>query len=335
MVDDSSELVHSSGDQVLSLLLGIDGMVSEFVENFPGKFSSESSLAWLDEWFRNRAEAFFNDSANGDTLESKQVDNLLADLLRHEASVVRKPVRLLSLQPHYFRGFRDLAEPINFVGDLVVVDGRNSSGKTSLAEAIEWLLTGELLRRGMQQYGNARELENCISNQLKPADEEIWVEAELVSDADEHFKLKRVLKTDYGATQTSIPESTLSLNGKELSLPEEAELLGSLFAGVPPLLMQHSLRLFVHSTPAERRSYFERLLQLDELTYLIEKAVVGNARLADFPSSSGSIAWKRWKNLTSSVRQHDSKTALKRAERGRSEDLQASITGTLTSVATT
>jgi len=335
MVDSSSKLAHPSGDRVLSLLSSIDGLIGEFVKSYPGKTSSECSLSWLDTWFSNRAEAFFRGSASSTTLESEEVDELLADLLQHKAPIVTKPVRLLSLQPHYFRGFRDLSEPINFVGDLIVVDGRNSSGKTSLAEAIEWLFTGELLRRRMQQYGNARELENCISNQLKPEGEETWVEAELVSDAGERFTLKRVLKKDYGATRTSVPESTLFLNGKELSSSEEAELFDSLFAGVPPLLMQHSLRLFVHSTPSERRNYFERLLQLDELTYLIEKAVVGNARLVDFPSPSGSVAWKRWENLKNSVRQSDSKTALKRAERGRSEDLRASIRDALMSVAVT
>lgn len=335
MVDNGPEFAHPSGDRVLSLLSSIDGLVGEFVANFSGKVASESSLSWLDEWFRNRAEAFYKGSASGDTLESEEVDDLLADLLQHKAPIVRQPARLLSLQPHYFRGFRDLTEPINFVGDLIVVDGRNSSGKTSLAEAIEWLLTGELLRRRMQQYGNARELENCISYQLKPEDEETWVEAELVSDTDEHFRLRRVLRKDYGVTQTSIPETMLFLNGEQLSPSEEAELLDSLFAGVPPLLMQHSLRLFVHSTPSERRNYFERLLQLDELTYLIEKAVVGNTRLADFASRSGSVAWKRWDNLKNSVRQPGSRTALRKTERGRPEDLHASIIDALMSVATT
>ena len=224
MIDNTPEFVHSSGDRVLGLLSSIDGLVGEFVRNYPGKVTSESSLTWLDEWFRGRAEAFLSRSASSDTLKPEELDVLLSDLLQHEAPVVRKPARLLSLQPHYFRGFRSLTEPINFVGDLIVVDGRNSSGKTSLAEALEWLLTGELLRRYMQQYGNARELENCISNQLRPEEEDTWVEAELVSDADERFKLRRVLRKDYGATQTSVPESTLFVNGEELSPLEEIEL---------------------------------------------------------------------------------------------------------------
>jgi DNA repair exonuclease SbcCD ATPase subunit len=50
--------------------------------------------------------------------------------------------------------------------------------------------------------------------------------------------------------------------------------------------MQHTLRDFVCSTPSERRRYFERLLQIDELTALIERAVVGEARLKEFPRAS-------------------------------------------------
>ena len=44
-------------------------------------------------------------------------------------------------------------------GDLVVIDGRNSSGKTSLAESLEWLFTGSLSRRESKVWaihGNLR-----------------------------------------------------------------------------------------------------------------------------------------------------------------------------------
>ncbi|MBL0347275.1 MAG: AAA family ATPase [Anaerolineales bacterium] len=42
-----------------------------------------------------------------------------------------------------------MSDPINLTGKLIVIDGRNSSGKTSLAEAFEWLLSGQLIRRSL------------------------------------------------------------------------------------------------------------------------------------------------------------------------------------------
>jgi len=125
--------------------------------------------------------------------------------MQQQTAVVRRPAKLLSLRPHYFRGFRNIGEPIDLSSNLTVIDGRNSSGKTSLAEAFEWLLTGELVRRYMQQQGNARELENCIGNQLKPAGEETWVEAVFATNTGERISLKRVLIRDYGTTQTATP----------------------------------------------------------------------------------------------------------------------------------
>ncbi|MBL0347274.1 hypothetical protein [Candidatus Villigracilis affinis] len=39
------------------------------------------------------------------------------------------------------------------------------------------------------------------------------------------------------------------------------------------------------------------MLRLDELAYLIEKSVVGNSRLSDFSSKTGSVVWKEWEEL--------------------------------------
>jgi hypothetical protein len=185
----------------------------------------------------------------------------------------------------------------------------------------------------MGEQGNPRELECCIRNQLMPENENCWVEAVFISGAGEQFKLRRVLTYDYGSTQTSRAESKLLLNGQELNASEESGLWFNLFAGVPPVLMQHTMGVFVHSTPAQRRSYFEQLLRLEELTYLIEKSVVGDARLPDFPSPLGGVAIRAWDNLKSVVRQRSSKAALRNAESGNLNEPQVTLGIALVSVA--
>jgi predicted ATP-dependent endonuclease of OLD family len=52
-----------------------------------------------------------------------------------------------------FRGFNDEQE-VELDGDLIIVSGDNHTGKTSLAEALEWLFFGYTVRcrRGKDQY---------------------------------------------------------------------------------------------------------------------------------------------------------------------------------------
>ena len=61
--------------------------------------------------------------------------------------------------------------------------------------------------------------------------------------------------------------------------------------------MQHTLRSFVQSPPSRRRQYFERILALDELTDLIGRAVIGNAKLPGFKSPQGSYGLLQWESL--------------------------------------
>jgi DNA repair exonuclease SbcCD ATPase subunit len=56
-------------------------------------------------------------------------------------------MRLQNLTIRNFRGFGDTATPITLDGDLLLFFGPNGFGKTSLAEAIEWLFYGTTKRR--------------------------------------------------------------------------------------------------------------------------------------------------------------------------------------------
>lgn len=303
---------HSSGDPFLTILSTASGTLGTLVRAFPGIAHVASSPSWLEDWF---TESIASQSGNEeDGTESNELSEALNQQFKQRPQTLGRLLKITSLQPYYFRGFRRTESGVDFRGDLVVLDGRNSSGKTSLAEALEWLFTGQLQRRVMQEQGNPRELEGCVSNQLRPQDEKTWVEAQFEEKDSTKLTLRRVLVTDYGSTSTSRCNSQLFVNNKELSKDEEKSFLEDTFGSLPPLLMQHTLRLFVHSSPAERRNYFERLLRLDELTYLIEKAVIGNTRLKDFPSPTGSAHLPRWTRLKDFVKASEAKAAIRRAE---------------------
>jgi len=158
-----------------------------------------------------------------------------------------------------------------------------------LSEAIEWLITGELSRRKSGAHGHPKELSDCITNEFRPAGEATWVEAVLNVDG-KLDTFRRELVRDYGDAANAEPESRVTLN-RDLLSPEQVQLyVEKLWAGIHPILMQHTLGEFVHSSPAERRQYFERLLQIEHLTVMIEKAVVGDAELRNYPSLGAGAA---------------------------------------------
>ncbi|MDE2857109.1 MAG: AAA family ATPase [Chloroflexota bacterium] len=248
----------------------------------------------VDNWFLRRTNALFQ-AERLPLGDLPALDGVSFEINRSMAN----NVRLLSIHPHFFRGFRRVESVIDVSGDLVVIDGRNSSGKTSLAEAIEWVLTGHLIRR---ELGDPKELSECIANKFKPADEETWVEC-AVELNDEVFTLKRCLVTDYDSTKNSRCEWRFYVNGREETEP--SEILNLLFGGVPPLLMQHTLRKFVLDNPIERRNYFERLLNLDDITSVIQKAVIGDVGRGHFSRPGGGKTLKIWQELEKSVNRTD------------------------------
>ena len=329
----TAEQCHSIADEALSHLSENQGAGGDLVRAFSSSRDTESS-SWLDEWFQARIEKRLSESlAESDTISQFDIPPA-----PDETTPLASPVKIKALQAHYFRGFRKMPHPIDMVEDFIVMEGRNSSGKTSLAEALEWLFTGALSRRA-SNGSNSRELEQCISNQFRPDDVETWVSATFVLTSDDgavqEFNLRRVLKEDYGTTAISTCSSTLFFDDEELPIVEEQEVLECLFAGVPPLLMQHTLRDFVQGDPRLRREYFERLLRLDELTELIRQAVVTDERATEFVGPSGGTSLRRWDLLKSMLRNDLSKKMADRAQPIQGSESGEQIYAILMSVART
>ncbi|MBA4384291.1 MAG: hypothetical protein C0410_06115 [Anaerolinea sp.] len=304
-------------DKYIKALSNSESILSQFTKIFPGANTAQTDSTWLDKWFVSRAQYFHK---NPDEQPLKKIDppETLIESISTE-KITNSPFKLLDIQPNYFRGFRSLENPISLADGLVVIDGPNSSGKTSIAESFEWLFTGQLIRRNLQGLGAPKELENCIGNQLRPETEATWVEASIQLTSGKKICIRRELITDYGITSTSLPSSKLIVDGVVLSKEGEYKFLETLGLNIPPILMQHTLRLFVQSSPSQRRDYFEKLLQLDEITYLVEKAVVGDARLYEFKSSGSGVALAKWNSLKSGCQVKSSKILMSRIEQSPQE----------------
>lgn len=124
-------------------------------------------------------------------------------------------------------GFRSYAEPqrFDFDGVLTVVDGANSLGKTSTAEAIEFLLTGTTVRR--QLLGGAKaEFAECLRNAHIGANAPVWVRAGIVGSDEVEHTVERVLEADYTAEDEC--RSQLTIDGAVVDDPSS---IGIVLAG--------------------------------------------------------------------------------------------------------
>lgn len=176
-------------------------------------------------------------------------------------------------------GFRSYVEPqrFDFDGVLTVVDGANSQGKTSTAEAIEFLLTGATVRR--QLLGGAKaEFAECLRNAHIDANAPVWVRAGIVGSDEVEHTVERMLVADYTAEDEC--RSQLTIDGAAVS---DLSSIGIVLADPPlraPVLLQHSLRFALSARPQDRADYFKAVLEVQDLEALCDliKAQVDTLR---------------------------------------------------------
>jgi len=166
-------------------------------------------------------------------------------------------MRLVRIKPIYFRGFGN-SDWINLDADLVVLHGPNGFGKTSLTEAVEWLLYGKTKRRERGETLCQRDYQGSYRNAHAPAGSPTSVEAMLRSSTGVEFEVRRDLEVgprNVESSQTFVNSSPASLT--TIGLPTD-----EFFS---PVIAQDSLQEFIHAKPKERRDKICAALGLDPL----------------------------------------------------------------------
>src|ERR1700722_16856489 len=87
--------------------------------------------------------------------------------------------QLKKIEVHGFRSFGTGKQTFELPGTIAVLWGGNSQGKTSLAEAIEFLLTGQLARRELQS-SSKEEFSDSLRNAHIPDTAPVSVAAEVL-----------------------------------------------------------------------------------------------------------------------------------------------------------
>jgi len=177
-------------------------------------------------------------------------------------------MRLVRIRPTYFRGFGD-ADWINLDAGLVVLHGSNGQGKTSLAEAVEWLLYGKTKRRERGESLSQRDYQGSYRNVHAPTDATTSVEAVLRASSGAEHTVRRELVIGARNAETS---RTL-VDGDPADLAVVGISSDEVFN---PVISQDGLQDFIHSKPKDRRDKISAALGLEPLVRF--KTVVDRAR---------------------------------------------------------
>lgn len=192
----------------------------------------------------------------------------------------------------HFRGF-GASEWINLDSELVLFFGPNGYGKTSLAEAIEWLVYGKTRRREKGDDYNRIEYRGSYRNAHAPDSEATSVSARVrLRDGTEHT-LERILTVGvYGADDVS----QLRIDGTEASLGSIGVDAKEVFY---PVIVQHGLQDFIHTRPIDRRNVISAALGLELLVQFKSAFEQGRNSFRNSPPASVNAALNRIRQVGS------------------------------------
>lgn len=161
-----------------------------------------------------------------------------------------------------FRSYGTAAQRLELSTPLAVVHADNSQGKTSLAEAVEFLFTGATTRR-LLLGGSPSEFQDALRNAHLATTSPVYVELGLHDGTGPVRVLRRELTCDYrGASDCT---STLTVDGTHIRSVTEAGLPLSDPPLAAPVLLEHTLRYAVSAKPGDRSDYFKAVLEVADL----------------------------------------------------------------------
>jgi hypothetical protein len=168
---------------------------------------------------------------------------------------------------------------------LTIVSATNSQGKTGLAEAFEFLLTGKIVRRELTASAQ-EEFADALRNAHLDTSHPVFVSAEVIDGSGVTHIVRRDLLSDYGRREDC--KSRLTVDGKPA---DRATLvaLGFVFSQPPlevPVLAQHTLAYLFSARPQERATYFKTLLEVTDLDDFRNAVDAAGTSLAEAPHDS-------------------------------------------------
>ncbi|MGZ4971354.1 MAG: AAA family ATPase [Limisphaerales bacterium] len=150
-----------------------------------------------------------------------------------------------------FRGFNE-ERTVDFNDSLTVISAPNSHGKTSISEALEFLLYGATSK--VERADSKDEYKDSYRNRHFPAAEPAYIEAVFATDDGR----SQILKVQLYADGTTIKFAN-DIAVKEWSFNAESIIAAR------PFVLQHALKYLLLVPPAERFQGFAQLVGLNEV----------------------------------------------------------------------
>jgi len=172
---------------------------------------------------------------------------------------------LRKLEVQGFRSFGTGRQSFDVSDTVTVLWGGNSQGKSSLAEALEFLFTGEIVRRELMASAKD-EFADSLRNAHIPAATPVTVEATIECPDGVKRKLRRALVNDFKGN--SACTSRIEIDGKPATEADLLKQLGLKLMPAPlraPVLAQHTLGYIFSAGPGDRATYFRAVLDTQDL----------------------------------------------------------------------
>jgi len=164
------------------------------------------------------------------------------------------------IRPHCFRAFGK-CDPIVFEDQLTIFFGSNGSGKSSLAEAIEWLLLGYTTRRRKGDGLSKEEYRGSYARNMQNCPEIPFVEAKIrLSDDTTHLIKRTMILSTSGRFDDT--QSELTIDGAPGSF---SDIGLSVLPVYNPVVTQHGIQDFIHTRPIDRYRAISDALGLTDL----------------------------------------------------------------------
>lgn len=171
--------------------------------------------------------------------------------------------RIVSVEVRGFRAFGTEPTQFDFDAPITIIHAGNSQGKTSLAEALEFLISGRSSRRDLLGGAKAEYHDSLRNAHMPDGDDCVYIEAEVRTEDGEAHQVRRELVCDFGPGVEC--DSRLIVDGQPAV---DLASVGIPLADPPvraPVLLQHIVRHALSTEPKQRVGYFKALLSLMDL----------------------------------------------------------------------
>ncbi len=162
-------------------------------------------------------------------------------------------MRLIKARAQGIRGFNG-TRLLEFASGLTLIYGSNGTGKTSLGEALEWLLFGSTSKREKGDEISRREYKNSYRNIHYDGSDKPFFELIVeLADGTQHT-LRRELSED--ESSNAYLDGVLCSDFSQLGVQSKFER---------PMILQHALQDFVYAKPKTRYRALSSMLGLESL----------------------------------------------------------------------